>query len=152
MNPTTLTLTLLRIVAGVLFFSHGAQKVFGWFGGMGPGGGAANLMSLMGAAGVIEVVAGVGIALGLATRPLAFISSGEMAVAYFWSHARGSNSLWWWENRGEVAMLYCFLWLYFAAAGAGPTQPRPDQGEEVGLSVRVRRSRFGEWPSGVPAG
>ena len=120
MSPTTLTLTLLRIVAGVLFFSHGAQKLFGWFGGMGPGGGAANLMSLMGAAGVIEVVAGVGIALGLATRPLAFISSGEMAVAYFWSHARGSNSIWWWENRGEVAILYCFLWLYFAAAGAGP--------------------------------
>ena len=120
MSPTTLTLTLLRIVAGVLFFSHGAQKLFGWFGGMGPGGGTADLMSLIGAAGVIEVVAGVGIALGLATRPLAFISSGEMAVAYFWSHVRRGNSLWWWENGGEVAMLYCFLWLYFAAAGAGP--------------------------------
>ena len=120
MSATTLTLTVLRVVAAVLFFSHGAQKLFGWFGGMGPGGGAANLMSLMGAAGVIEVVAGVGIALGIATRPLAFISSGEMAVAYFWSHYRRSNSLWWWENGGEVAMLYCFLWLYFAAAGAGP--------------------------------
>ena len=120
MSATTLTLTALRIVAAVLFFSHGAQKLFGWFGGMGPGAGTANLMSLMGAAGVIEVVAGAGIALGLATRPLALIASGEMAVAYFWQHVRGSNSLWWWENRGELAVLYCFLWLYFAAAGAGP--------------------------------
>jgi putative oxidoreductase len=119
MNLTTLTFTVLRIVAAILFFSHGAQKVFGWFGGFGPSNGAVNLMSLMGAAGIIEVVAGVGIALGLATRPLAFIASGEMAVAYFWSHTRRSNSIWWWENGGEVAMLYCFLWLYLAAAGPG---------------------------------
>lgn len=111
---------MLRIVAAVLFFSHGAQKVFGWFGGMGPGGATANLMSLMGAAGVIEVVAATGIGIGLATRLLAFIASGEMAVAYFYSHVRSSHSLWWWENRGEVTILYCFLWLYFAAAGAGP--------------------------------
>ena len=120
MTTATLALTLLRIVAAVLFFSHGAQKVFGWFGGMGPGGGAATLMSLMGAAGVIEVICATGIGLGLATRLLAFIASGEMAVAYFYSHVRSSHSLWWWENRGEVAILYCFLWLYFAAAGAGP--------------------------------
>lgn len=120
MTTPTLTLTLLRIVAAILFFSHGAQKVFGWFGGMGPGGASASLMSLMGAAGVIEVVAATGIGLGLATRLLAFIASGEMAVAYFYQHVRGSHSLWWWENRGEVAILYCFLWLYFAAAGAGP--------------------------------
>lgn len=120
MSASTLALTALRIVAAVLFFSHGAQKVFGWFGGMGPGGGAASLLTLMGAAGVIEVVAATGIAVGFATRLLAFIASGEMAVAYFYSHVRGSNSLWWWENRGEVTILYCFLWLYFAAAGAGP--------------------------------
>jgi len=120
MSASTLALTALRIVAAVLFFSHGAQKVFGWFGGMGPGGSAASLMTLMGAAGVIEVVAATGIAVGFATRLLAFIASGEMAVAYFYTHVRGSNSLWWWENRGEVAILYCFLWLYFAAAGAGP--------------------------------
>jgi putative oxidoreductase len=119
MNRTTLTFTILRIVAGILFFSHGAQKLFGWFGGFGPSGGTVNLMSLMGAAGIIEVIAGAGIALGLATRPLAFIASGEMAVAYFWSHTRRSNSIWWWENGGEVAMLYCFLWLYVAATGAG---------------------------------
>ena len=120
MSSMTLALTMLRIVAAVLFFSHGAQKVFGWFGGMGPGGATANLMSLMGAAGVIEVVAATGIGVGLATRLLAFIASGEMAVAYFYSHVRSSQSLWWWENRGEVTILYCFLWLYFAAAGAGP--------------------------------
>jgi len=120
MSAATLSLTALRIVAAVLFFSHGAQKLFGWFGGMGPGGGAASLMTLMGAAGVIEVVAATGIGIGFATRLLAFIASGEMAVAYFYTHVRGSNSLWWWENRGEVAILYCFLWLYFAAAGAGP--------------------------------
>jgi putative oxidoreductase len=120
MNLPTLALTALRIVAAILFFSHGAQKVFGWFGGMGPGGASASLMSLMGAAGVIEVVTATGIGLGLATRLLAFTASGEMAVAYFYSHVRRSNSLWWWENGGEVAILYCFLWLYFAAAGAGP--------------------------------
>ena len=119
MNRTTLSFTVLRIVAGILFFSHGAQKLFGWFGGFGPSGGTVNLLSLMGAAGVIEVVAGAGLVLGLATRPLAFIASGEMAVAYFWSHTRRSNSIWWWENGGEVAMLYCFLWLYLAATGAG---------------------------------
>ena len=120
MSASTLAWTALRVVAAVLFFSHGAQKVFGWFGGMGPGGGAASLLTLMGAAGVIEVVAATGIAVGFATRLLAFIASGEMAAAYFYSHVRGSNSLWWWENRGEVTILYCFLWLYFAAAGAGP--------------------------------
>jgi putative oxidoreductase len=119
MNTTTLTLTVLRIAAAILFFSHGAQKLFGWFGGMG-GGGTADLMSMIGAAGIIEVVAGVGIALGLLTRPLAFISSGEMAVAYFLGHVQRNNRLWWWENGGEVALLYCFIWLYFAAAGAGP--------------------------------
>jgi putative oxidoreductase len=120
MNKTTVALAVLRVVSGVLFFSHGAQKLFGWFGGMGPGGGTANAMSVMGAAGIIEVVAGVCIALGLLTRPVAFVASGEMAAAYFWSHVRSSNSLWWWENRGELAILYCFLWLYFSAAGAGP--------------------------------
>lgn len=75
MNRTTLAFTLLRIVAGILFFSHGAQKLFGWFGGFGPSGGTVNLMSLMGAAGIIEVIAGIGIALGLA------LSAGAMPFA-----------------------------------------------------------------------
>ena len=112
--------TALRVVAGLAFFSHGAQKLFGWFGGVGPDGGIAPYMSRFGAAGLIEVVAGLGIALGVGTRVLAFIASGEMAVAYFWIHVGGSSSLWWWSNRGELAVLYAFIWLFFAAAGAGP--------------------------------
>ena len=112
-------LTLLRIIAAVAFFSHGAQKLFGWFGGFGEGG-TAELMSRFGAAGVIEVVVGVALALGLFTRILAFLGSGEMAVAYFWVHAAGSGSIWWWVNGGETVMLFSFVWLFFAAYGAGP--------------------------------
>ena len=112
-------LTLLRIIAAAAFFSHGAQKLFGWFGGFGEGG-SAELMSRFGAAGVIEVVVGVALALGLFTRILAFIGAGEMAVAYFWVHAAGSGSIWWWVNGGETVMLFSFVWLFFAAYGAGP--------------------------------
>src|SRR5207249_3299570 len=98
----TVAHTALRIAAGLTYFSHGGQKLFGWFGGLGPQGGHAELMSRFGAAGTIEVVAGVCIVLGLFTRPVAFIASGEMAVAYFWMHVGGSGKLWWWLNRGEV--------------------------------------------------
>ena len=115
MSSASLALSLLRIVAAIGFFSHGGQKLFGWFGGM-----PVELLTLPWFAGVIEVVGGAALALGIFTRPVAFLASGEMAVAYFWAHARGSGSIWWWENRGELAMLYCFIWLYFAAAGAGP--------------------------------
>ena len=116
----TLAHTALRIAAGLTFFSHGAQKLFGWFGGFGPEGGTANLMSHFGAAGVIETVAGVCIVLGLFTRPLALLASGEMAVAYFWMHWGSSGQMWWWQNHGEVVLLYSFVWLLFAAWGAGP--------------------------------
>lgn len=109
----------LRIAAGLAFFSHGAQKLFGWFGGIDGSGGTVELMSKFGAAGVIEVVAGALIAVGLFTRLAAFIASGEMAVAYFWMHAAGGG-LFWWANRGEVVMLYSFIFFFFAAAGAGP--------------------------------
>lgn len=112
--------TALRVAAGLAYFSHGAQKLFGWFGGMGADGGTVDLMTRFGAAGVIEVVAGACLVLGLGTRFMAFIASGEMAVAYFWIHAGNSGSIWWWENRGEVVMLYSFIWLTFAAWGAGP--------------------------------
>lgn len=112
-------LTALRIAAGSAYFSHGAQKLFGWFGGFGPEGGTAELMTRFGAAGVIEVVAGTAIVLGLFTRPLAFLASGQMAVAYFWAHVAGQGSLWWWANGGELAMIYCFLWLYIAVRGPG---------------------------------
>jgi putative oxidoreductase len=115
----TLAQTALRIAAGAAYFSHGAQKSLGWFGGFGDGG-TAELMSRFGAAGMIETVAGACIVLGLWTRPLALIASGEMAVAYFWMHLGGSGKIFWWQNRGEVVMLYSFIFLFFAATGAGP--------------------------------
>jgi putative oxidoreductase len=110
----------LRIAAGLTYWSHGAQKLLGWFGGSGPDGGTVELMSRFGAAGVIELAAGACIVLGLFTRWAAFIASGEMAVAYFWIHTGGNGSIWWWQNRGELVMVYSFLWLFFAARGAGP--------------------------------
>lgn len=111
-------LTALRVAAGLTFFVHGAQKIFGWFGGMGADG-TVDLMTRFGAAGIIELGAGTLIVLGLFTRAAAFIASGEMAVAYFWIHSSG-GSIWWWENRGEVVMLFSFIFLYLAAVGAGP--------------------------------
>jgi putative oxidoreductase len=112
--------TALRIAAGLAYFSHGAAKLFGWFGGMGPNGGTVELMTRFGAAGVIETVCGLGIALGLLTRPLAFLASGEMAVTYFWMHWGQSGQMWWWQNRGELPMLFAFIFLYICARGAGP--------------------------------
>jgi putative oxidoreductase len=96
------------------------MKLFGWFGGVGPNGGTVDLMSRAGLAGIIEVVTGVCLVLGFLTRPMAFIASGEMAVAYIWAHWIGSGKMWWWENRGELALVYAFVWLLFAAWGAGP--------------------------------
>lgn len=110
----------LRIAAGAAYFSHGAQKLLGWFGGMGPDGGTAELVSRFGVAGVIELLGGAAIMAGLFTRPVAFIASGEMAVAYFWMHWGRTGEMWWWDNRGEVVLLFCFIWLFFAAAGPGP--------------------------------
>ncbi len=108
-----------RIAVGLMFFSHGAQKLLGWFGGFGPDGGAAELLSRFGVAGVLETVGGLAIILGLFTRPVAFVLSGEMAVAYFWMHAGRGGSIWWWENRGELVALYCFIYLFLAAVGGG---------------------------------
>jgi putative oxidoreductase len=103
---------LLRIVAGLMFAVHGAQKMFGAFGGQ-----QMPLMSQLGLAGVIELVGGLMIALGLFASLAAFIASGEMAVAYFQAHApRGWNPI---QNQGEAAVLYCFLFLYIAARGSG---------------------------------
>ena len=105
---------VLRVVAGLLFVCHGLQKIFGMFGG-GQGG---HLPPLMLAAGWIEIVGGLLIALGLFTSIAAFISSGEMAVAYFMEHApHGALPI---VNRGELAVLYCFVFLYIAARGTGP--------------------------------
>ena len=105
---------LMRIVFGFLFTFHGLQKIFGMFGGR-----TAELVSLRGLAGSIEIVAGVLIMVGCFTRPAAFIASGQMAFAYFMSHYR-PEAFWPIQNRGELAALYCFAFLYIATRGPGP--------------------------------
>lgn len=105
--------SLLRIVAGGLFACHGAQKLFGALGGQ-----AVPLASQHGLAGVIELLGGLLIALGLFTSPVAFLAAGEMAAAYFIAHA--PRAPWPILNGGELAVLYCFLFLYMAARGSGP--------------------------------
>lgn len=110
----------LRIAVGLTYMSHGLQKIFGLLGGFGPNGGTANYMSRFGASGLIELIAGGLIVIGLGTRWAAFIASGEMAVAYFWIHTGGSGKLFWWENRGELVMVYSFVFLALSALGPGP--------------------------------
>lgn len=109
-------LSVLRIVAGLLFMIHGTQKLFGRPANEPQQ--AVELVSLMGLAGVLESVGGLLILLGLFTRPVAFVLAGEMAVAYFKAHA--PQGFWPLLNRGELAALYCFLFLYLAAVGGGP--------------------------------
>jgi len=104
--------TLLRVMAGLLFAVHGAQKLFGVIGGQ-----KVPLASLFGFAGLIELVGGLLIAIGLFTSWAAFIASGEMAVAYFMVHAK--QGFWPVLNQGELAMVYCFLFLYIACRGGG---------------------------------
>lgn len=111
--PEKISINFLRIVAGFLFWQHGAQKLFGMLGRDAP----VDFFTLMGLAGILEVVGGVLLVLGLFTRPVAFILSGQMAWAYFSSHA--PNGFWPIMNRGELAALYSFLFLYIAARGGG---------------------------------
>ena len=102
----------LRIVAGLMFAMHGAQKLLGMFGGQ-----QVPMMTLPWFAGVIEVIGGIMIAVGLFTSIAAFIASGEMAFAYFMAHApKNPNPL---ANGGELAVLYCFLFRYISARGGG---------------------------------
>jgi putative oxidoreductase len=108
---------LMRIVVGLLFACHGAQKLFGWFGGIDGKGTAALLSSLFGVAGIIEVITGLLVAVGLFAGYAAFIASGEMAFAYFKAHFPAG--FWPIENKGEEAVLYCFIFLYVATRGAG---------------------------------
>jgi putative oxidoreductase len=103
---------LLRLVAGLAFAQHGAQKLFGLLGGQ-----AVELTSQRGLAGIIEFVGGIMIALGLFTSPVAFIAGGEMAWAYFQAHS--PRGFWPIQNGGELAVLYCFIFLYFTAIGSG---------------------------------
>ena len=107
-------LAILRIVAALLFIEHGTVKFFAFpvpFPMPGP------LPPLLMAAGVIELVAGVLILFGLFTRPAAFLAAGEMAVGYWMMHA--TKSFWPVVNQGEAAILFCFVFLYIAAAGPG---------------------------------
>jgi len=110
--------SVLRIVAAFMFIQTGTMKLFAFPIGMPPDGGTAKLMSQVGIGGALEVFGGALLLLGLFTRPVAFILAGEMAVAYFQFHF--PQSFWTVVNGGVPAALYCFVWLYFSAAGAGP--------------------------------
>jgi putative oxidoreductase len=111
-----LLLSLVRIVAALGFLTHGTQKLFG-VPALEPRNGV-ELMSMMGLAGAIETVGGALLLIGLFTRPVAFLCAGQMAAAYFMVHA--PQSFWPLLNGGELASVYCFLFLYLSAAGAGP--------------------------------
>ena len=112
------SLTLLRVLTGFMFLGHGAQKLFGLLGGFGGQEGAtAPLFSMMGFAGILEFFGGLAILLGLFTQPVAFILSGQMAVAYFMAHF--PSSFWPIVNRGETAVLYCLIFLLLATTGGG---------------------------------
>jgi putative oxidoreductase len=119
-------LSVLRIVSAFFFMLHGAQKLFGFLapqGAQGP-----SLYSQVGIGGILEFFGGLLLLLGLFTRPVAFILSGMMAVAYFQMHLMTAvskgNPGWFWPiagggNGGELAALYCFVFLFFAVAGGG---------------------------------
>lgn len=114
---TPRALALLRIVTGYLFLQHGGAKLLGFphvavFDGL-------HVMSLVGFAGILELAGGTLVLVGLFTRPVAFILSGEMAFAYFMAHASRGSPLVPMLNHGELAVLYCFVFLFLAAAGAG---------------------------------
>lgn len=110
-------LSVLRIMAGLLFLAHGTQKILG-FPPMAGGAPMPDAMTLSWIAGVLELVLGALLVLGLLTRPVAFIAAGEMAVAYFIGHA--PRNFFPVLNGGDAAILYCFVFLYLSVAGAGP--------------------------------
>ena len=109
---------LLRVVAGLLFLQAGGMKIFDWFGGIPTEfGGHPAVLTQTWIGGVLEAYGGFAILLGLATRPAAFVLSGTMAVAYFQFHQ--PQGVWPIQNQGQPAVLFCFLFLFFAAHGAG---------------------------------
>ena len=142
MTPATLQtraapilLAALRVVSGALFLAHGLVKVAGFPAGAQPG--AQALTSLLGIGGLIEIAAGALLIVGFLTRPAAFVASGQMAVAYWMFHAPAS--VYPAVNGGDAAILFCFVFLYIAAAGAGafsidgqlrraPSQPESNLG------------------------
>jgi len=108
-------LSVLRIIAAFLFIAHGAQKLFGFLAP--PGAPSPPLASQIGAGGILEFFGGLLLLIGLFTRPVAFILAGMMAVAYFQMHAPGG--FWPLQNKGELAVLYCFVFLFLSVAGGG---------------------------------
>ena len=108
-------LGVLRIITALLFMQHGLQKLFGI--PVPPPNGMPPMLSLFGIAGMLELFGGGLMLVGLFTRPVAFILSGEMAVAYFMAHA--PQGFWPVLNKGELAVLYCFVFLFFWVAGGG---------------------------------
>lgn len=127
-RASDLTYFLLTWVVGLLFVQTGGLILFGWFGGM-PGGEKVRLLSQTGIGGVLEFFGGILILLGLFMRPVAFILSGMMAVAYWQFHFPNGN--WPVQNGGVPAVLFCFVFLYMAAKGAG----------EWSLDALIRRKR-----------
>ena len=125
--------SVLRIVAAFMFIQFGTMKLFAFPAGLPPDGGTAQLMSQVGLAGILETFGGALLFFGLFTRPVAFLLSGMMAVAYFQAHF--PQGFWTALNGGVPAVLYCFVWLYFSAAGAGP------------WSLDAARSRQGTVPA-----
>lgn len=120
-NPALARVTwaAFRIMFGLGFACHGAQKLLGMFGGVDGKGMTVPLVSLIGFAGVLELVGGLLIVIGLLTRPVAFLLAGEMAVAFFKGHVATSGSIIPAVNHGEPAFLYCFAFLLLAFHGAG---------------------------------
>ena len=124
-------LGILRIVAAFLFMQHGTVKLFAFPGPMMPGASTAAVWSLPWIAGVLELVGGAFLLVGWITRPVAFLLSGEMAVAYFMAHA--PRGFWPVLNQGDLAVIFAFVWLYFSAAGPGAwsidamRRPRPQR-------------------------
>ena len=111
-------LSVLRIVGALLFMQFGTAKLFGFPAATMPGGGTAPIASQLGIAVSLEAFGGLLLLVGLFTRPVAFLLSGEMAFAYFMSHA--PRGFWPALNQGTDAIFFAFLWLYISAAGAGP--------------------------------
>ena len=111
-------LSILRIIAAFLFVQYGSTKLLAFPAAIMPGGGTASLASIPGVAGALELVGGAFLLVGLFTRPVAFLLSGEMAVAYFMAHA--PKGFWPVLNGGGPAVIFAFVWLYVSAAGSGP--------------------------------
>ena len=134
-----ITYFLLRIVTGLLFIQFGGLILFGWFGGIPGQPGTPALLSQTGIGGLLEFFGGIAIVLGLGTRPLAFILSGMMAVAYWQFHApNGISPV---QNQGVPAVLFCFLYLYMAARGGG----------DWSLDALLRRKKRADRKRGIGA-